>query len=693
MRNAGWGFKHGGRRGMAAALCLVLLAATLLAGVADLIPGQTVSAAEQRLTLAQARSLALANSKTCKKIRAKIALKKVSYQQAVKSIKLKKKNMTTFRWSPLLSFKFPEKMALADEYEGAYKPVQLQNEITALEHDLADEKFAVYEAVSNLYTEIYGYERTIAFRAEQIGSLGKAVEKNEARLAVGEAEQGAVDALKKSLQTTEKAQAEEMRKSANAKDKLSDLTGLDLSTGYTFVNPYLGSELPRSELEELVQATLAEDHPYYEAKMNTSLALLSMNLNYSLMESQYGKKMSYISTFYQQAKGHEKLDTEAFKREYDKLLAAVDAPWQGSWRILFIRIPKEWLKGKISGVRYVEDEPYALYEAVLGYEDARLEQEALEKELRQQVEDSFETLVSARNSYLTLVQAVEEEAVNLNRLLLLNSLGECTFEEYDEARSQYEERQLEELEALAAYSTLLYSYDRLTCGAVTEYLRGAEIDISSGEGGVSYIADAETVEGAVYYIRSLVEDNMFEFGIYIPEGFEVEITGYELWVNGTQVGERTELKKTIRHLALALDEVDDAFVRLYNGTEFVDDCPIDAESYQGDLVITEGYLIRKSEERRVIGTFGSRVTEETSLAEISLQIEEGEGVTAYAIQNADGKFLFSEDPVAVAEPFRYLSFLSGNLDGLVVKCYGSEEEFLFDAYFDMAGNTLYTETE
>ena len=40
------------------------------------------------------------------------------------------------------------------------------------------------------------------------------------------------------------------------KEKLGDLINLDVSTGYTFSNPYISAEIPRTALEELIQYTL-----------------------------------------------------------------------------------------------------------------------------------------------------------------------------------------------------------------------------------------------------------------------------------------------------------------------------------------------------------------------------------------------------------------------------------------------------
>ena len=113
-----------------------------------------VLAACRTLTLKQAETTAMANSSKRVRILNKIELQEIKYAAAVKSIQMKKKNMSTFRWTPLLTFKFPEQPTLADEYEWQYKPLQITSMIQELQHQLQDEKLEMKETVSNLYVQI-----------------------------------------------------------------------------------------------------------------------------------------------------------------------------------------------------------------------------------------------------------------------------------------------------------------------------------------------------------------------------------------------------------------------------------------------------------------------------------------------------------------------------------------------------------
>ncbi len=679
-------------RGFWKKLTAVTLTAALLA--VTIQPAQPVQAAAYTLLLSQAKTIALANSDSYRRIKSKIALKEVAYKQAVKSVQLKIKNKRTFRWSPLLSFKFPEKLNFEDESDFVYKPAQIQNEITKLRHDLTDEVYAVYDSVEQAFLKAYTYQEKIAFEEEQLEGLQNTLAKNQGRLILGLAGRGDVEAMEKNITAAKEKLAQDMKNFETAKTKLGDLLTLDVTTRYVFSNPYVDAEIPRTALNGLVEYTLEQDQSYYEAKMTTQLALLQLDKNYSLLQGQYGGNIGLISSYVMQVKNGQKIDGDAFKASYDKFLEKIDKPWQGSWRILFIRIPKEWLKGSIDGVRYIEDEPYTLYENALEYQDALADQKALAKELETQVRDSFESVVTARGAYLKLKAEAGEMKEQLQKEQVLNRMGELTFEEYTESQKQYEEKQIEVLEGLELYSSLLFGLDRLTCGGVTRYFKDMGIALDGTSGGISYIVDEETADGARYFIQSIVEDNMFEFGIYLPEDFETDITHYELWCDDYIIGEKKETDKLLRHLTLTLTGDERLFVRLYNDEEFVEDCEIDPYAYQGPLEIT-GYMVVKTEEakKRAIGSYEVQKQNERGTVEITLTINGAEEIQSYTLQNEEGKFLLREEQTPITQPFLYLEFLSEDLDFLRIQCYGADGSQKYEAYFDTAEHTVYVVEE
>lgn len=668
------------KRGLATGLIPILMAAVLISSLLGRGRIESQAAGERLLTLDMAKKTGLANSPAYEKLESQLQVKEVSLKQAVKSIKLKQKNMSTFRWTPLLSFKFPEKPDLSEAYEFQFKPIQIQSEIDTVKHKMTDQVLEVYENISNLYVDIVVLTDTISFNEQRLSAMETALKKNRSRLKLGEATQNDIDTMEKAVKTLNNKIAADKRKLEASKKKLSTSIGMDITTGYRFENPFVDARIQRSQLKDLIQYTLDRDENYYEVSMNASTSLISLRTNYSLMEGQYGDKMGYISEYVNQAIAGQKINGKAFKAKYEEFLKAVDKPWQGHIRILFIKIPKEWFKGQISGIRYVEDEPYALYEAALEYQDALLEKNNEKQSLTQQVEDSFNNYVSMRNAYLALAEEVDTARERLKADETLNRLGELTYEEYKSSLDDYEDLQNEMFDALASYSQTLYSFDRLTCGGVTALLTEGGASLNAGDGGQSYVEE-EYADGAYYYIESIIQEQEFRIGVGLPDDFDVDVTHFELWCDQTRIGSRTEIDKTIRHLGLAKDNVSEVKLRFYNGDTFVDDCIIDPDVYSGPLNIVKGYTT-VAQEKLEIGTYTSQSNSVTGMVTITLEPDPSEEIGYYLIKNGDGKCLVSDTLIPAATGFKYLSLVQGSMEELVIEFYGEDSRLKYTGYFE-----------
>ncbi len=665
-------------KGWKRVFCLFLATGLLLSGSLRDVP--KAKAADKVLNLKQAQSLAVSKDADYQKILNKIELQEVKYTAAVKSIKMKKKNMSTFRWSPLLSFKFPEKPSLMDEYDWKYKPLTITTEIKQLEHQLSDVGLAAREEVSLAYVEAYICQEKIGFYQESLTNTQATLERNRARLATGEANQADIDKLEKAVENLTNTLSLQMRTLESSKTKISRLIQLDISNGYSFENPFVEADIPRSALTELVDFTLNNDQSYYDMKLDTQLSLTALNTAYSLMESKYGGKMGYVSGYVNQIRSGAAVDGSAFKKAYDLFLTAIDAPWAGSYRILFIRFPKEWLKGAKDGARYVEDDPYILYAGALEYMDKKQELDTAKQELTDSVTNGFETLITARNAYEGAKRSAEELLEDVEKSAHLNQLGEFTFEELRDLQSSYEEAQMEALDLLAEYSKLLYSFDRLTCGGITGYMTGENMDANGAFGGVSYLEE-EKARGATYYIQSKVEDNVFILGIHIPEDFSLEVTHFELYVDGTRIGEKTAADQYLQHLALDIESYETAELYIYNEDELLDICEIDAEVYQGDLDITSGYRVIDRAMTRAVASYKYIANDTLGTATLQITRKEDEPITYYQVVNSDDIPVLSEALTPITEEFMYLDLLTTDFGQLKVRFYDSSEKLLYTGTF------------
>lgn len=661
-----------------------LAAVLALCQILTAVPCIPAYAADKTLTVEAARKMALADNDTYTGFQNKLTLAKVQYDQSVKSLRLKEKNQRTFRWSPLLSFHFPEKPDLADEYSYTYKPLEMQSKIDKLEHQLNDCVYGIYEKVELEFIKVYVLQERISFNEDRVKTYETTTAKNRVRLLLGQANKSDIDAMEKKVKTLNNTLASDKRKYESEKEKLSDLVGVDVSLSYQFASPFADADLPRDQLDQLISTTLDQDDSFYQTKVDTANGLLALNINYNLMKNHYGSKMNLIDSFVTQARNGKKLDSAAFKLRYNELLNKVDEPWQGKKKILFIRFPKEWLKGAIDGVRYVEDEPYALYEAAIEYQSLLKEEESAKKELTSTVKDYYENYVSARNTSRSLEDDEKSKKAELKKASLSNMMGKMTYEEYGAVQEEYEDLQMDKLDAQAAYSEILYSLNRLTCGAISSYIRSSSTSLSQASGGQSYVVEDEG-DGVYYYIHSLVSGNLFEFGLSVPDDFEPEITDYELWVDSVQIGDRTPADQSIRHLALDIQNVNRAFVRLYNGDTFVDDCDFDAQTYSGKLSV-KSYRV-ETREGKTVASYETDTTA-SGLFRLKIKPQAGEAIEYFNIKTEDGNYLLSDAKIPVSQKFQYLAMAKSSLDSLIISFYDKDQKLLYEGTFNTSDLTI-----
>ena len=644
-----------------------------------------VYAEEKTMTLKTARSLAIQKSSAYESAQNAVESKKAARESALKSLKVKMKNLSSFRWSPLLSFKFPQKPDFSQASEFQFKPLKLASDIDVAEHKLQDTVFDIDLKVNNLYVDLVMTQDKIAFHEQQLESLNEGVEHNQARLKMGEANKSDVERLQKKVDSLNNTLAEEKRTLTADLKKLSEMTGLDVTTGYTFEKPYVEAVIDRSSLPALITYTEDRDQTYYEACAQATTSRLQLSTNYGLIQEKYGNDTNIISGYVNQALNGQEVSSKGFKQDYKKFLEKIDSYWNGKipiiwfWGIPIIWIPREWLKGELDGIRYIQDDPYVLYQNVLDYMGVRKDEAAAKKELDQSVEDSFNQYVSVRAAYEQAQKDVKKMENDLKEYAVKNRMGLMTLEEYQDAQDDYEELQNGMLDSMKLYTTTLYSFDRLTCGGVSSLLSGTDADLHTAVVGESYV-EKDSKE-AKYFLKSIIQRQMFELTLYFPEDFPVEVTDYELWCDNTLIGQRTAVDQSLRALALEKDKVDKAFIRLYNGSDFVDDCTINPGDESGPLNVTTAMNIRKDETGEV-GTYDISSSNVTGLVSIGIKPLESENIGYFRLVASDGTPLGDGKLTAADKQFTYLGIVSLDMTKVKIELYDKSQGMKYTAHFD-----------
>ena len=657
-----------------------------------IVPMPSVQAAGKSLSLTQAKKLALAESNDYRSIKSKITLKEVAYMQAVKTLQLKQKNQATYRWSPMFSFELPEELKFEEESNLVYKPAQLQTQIQQLQQELKTEVYGIYEETSLVFSKAYIYQEKVILEEEQLELLETSLEKHKGRMLLGLSTKENVEIMEEEIESLKEQLIQDKKNFEIEKEKLGKLLSLDLSSGYVLTINNELNEIPRTLLEQILQYAMENDQSYYEAKLETQLALLKITENYNLLEKQYGAAVKPLEMYVQQIKSGQKVDGNALKASYDLVLEEIDSLWEGEWKILSVTIPKEWLKGDTQGVRYIEDKPYALYENILEYEETLVNQEKIRKELTAEVKEAFENVATARREYLNAKKQEGKTEKKLQKELLLNSMGELSYEEYRKSQNQHALERLETLEKLGNYQSCFYRLECITNGAVTEYMnKSLGVPLENDGESNQYFVEEDAISGAKYFLRSLVEDQMFEFGIYLPKNMKTDITHYELRVGDSVIGKKVEIDQTIKHLTLTLRENEKVYIRLYKKNEFVNDCEINPFTYQGELDLKE-YVIKKKDTsaKRVIGNYEIIRKNEMGLMELRVHMDNAENISYYSIQNEEGKYLLSEEEkISVNDTFMYMEWLTKEVETLKILCYDNEKALRYTAYFDTTNYEIY----
>ena len=421
-------------------------------------------------------------------------------------------------------------------------------------------------------------------------------------------------------------------------------------------------------------------------------------------EEMYRKK----KIFFQNRKREEE---KFLTRKEDKHRVIIDAKWQGKYWILFISFPKEWLKGSLSGIRYVQDDPYVLYQAALDYVSTQKDLANTYKDTEDQVNDSYDNYIEVRKAYQEARRDLQKDTVALEENEVKNMLGELSDDEYYTFKEEYETLQDALVSAISTYSSTLYSFDRLTCGYLSQYFESATVEVggaaSMGQGkGEGAAEDASGADGAAsglsaiyafgatYSIRSVADGEEFILYVDIPDDVEElqGITHFELWCDNTQIGSRTAVGDGLRHMTLAKSEVDKCLIRLYRGNEFVSDCEIDPSSSVGNLNVVVGYE-EEGTGKTSIGTYETEEQLSSGMIRIKPRPEDVHELTHYTLKTKDdGKYLYDEEKTAVGKDFDYVLLSPTDMKNLEIDFY-EDGRLIYEAFFNDDTKELYTDTE
>ena len=303
--------------------------------------------------------------------------------------------------------------------------------------------------------------------------------------------------------------------------------------------------------------------------------------------------------------------------------------------------------------------------------------------------DGYENVVTGWNTYETLQDLAAEAKESLDRLRVLNRMGKADYTEVADQQEAYQVAQQDALDALKEYNNTLSEFDRLTCGAVSKYLKGTGLGLDTGEGGDAY-AILDPIHDPYYYIYTSVADLTFYLGVSIPERYEPAIDSFEVWYAGTQIGERTPVGTELHHLALDYQDTSRLTLRFYHSGTFVDECDIDA-SVPRDVLDIQKAETPDPAAQRSVGSYTVTTTMEggVSVSELKLTLNAVERAASYTLTYGDRQ-VYTTEKRPVTQSFPYLTLLIASLEDVTATLYDSDGNTLMQVRFEPSTQELMT---
>ena len=654
---------------------------------------------QKNLSITSCKSMAYATSDKLDALNDKLEEKTANYESKAKAAAVKIEYVKHFHWKFLLSFDFPRDLTFEEIRQTSYEPAAALQEVRQVKEDMKALKMDLNKTVTDLYIEIYKARQSNEMNEERLLLANDKVAKISAMVATGEKNeedlkeaQQAVKDIESSIVTTTSnhdSNAKKLGKIIGLLDEYGNLSDPTLA-GYSLDVPYsteVISRIDRKDLAWLQRYTLEHDETIYEARGAKSLAYIDVTTTYKAINSNMkAGDMQLIKPFYDAVIAGKTINKRDLKNANKQFLKAVDRYWDGYYKIgfwpLLFKFDKEWFKGKADGTWYMMDSPDALFETILEYATTTTELKNAESDKETEVEDAFNTFIGLRNSLLIIQEQKSEQSEKFKESKIEYRIGELGVEEYNAILKSYEDLQIQELDALTNFSENVNSLNRTTCGALDKLLSGEDFENEFG----TQLVVANDIPGASYYIVPEYEDLVFDLGVTAPEDFKYNITHFELWCDNIMIGSRTEVGNTIRHLMEATADVEKVVIRLYDEQNFLADCEINPGVLQGPLLIPE--YDSNVDIPNKVGTYEITVPDEGITCTVKLMPDAIENMGYFVLYDKNGKPLAGETKRKVDEGIQYLQEVMESLTEINIKCYDKDEQFLYDAKFDVANSAI-----
>jgi hypothetical protein len=594
----------------------------------------SAAAGEQLLTLEEAVRIGTSNSNEIYELEMEKFKTRIELYQAREALRDLRKKESTVRFSLPFNIKLPETHGQPKEIQTVFKIPELTAKIIDIDRQIVEARRKLNMDIRLQYLAVITEginERNAAIKLEE---SEKALEMLERKFRTGQATKEAFKAKENEVKEFTKNLQQTVMAYEKEKNSLGKLIGMDVSTGYVFEEKLININIDRGILKEILDNTLKDDIDIYQAKRKLALATLKTETILMDVKKKFGSMASPVE---QALRTSGRVDFDNLMTKYERMLDSIEDKYGGYYYIPFIffviPIPKEWFQREFDGIRYFDNEKFALPLSVAEKEKEQINVENVTTQQLENVENLYLNLVSAKIAFEESKAKSEELLQEYKDAVIQNKLGLITFEELDSMKASLRSAMDSVISNLISLNQQIYILSYESSGALEKYIGQYSITIQALENGESFIQnqlpETETEEDGLpgeWYTNIRLDDYKVAFGIKkLPVG--VEATHYELYTyDGSRVGERTEINKEIVHLPVMFNDSALLRVKLYKDGQIVGEAELDGFETGGTLLVH-----KPSETNKFTGSWKAEKIAGTYKSSLYIHVDTALGATHYQV--------------------------------------------------------------
>ncbi len=546
-------------------------------------------AQNQILTLDDAIKIALENSFDIQNVKMERVNKQIAKNQAYEAIADVRKNESTVKFSLLFNIKFPQKHGMPKEIDLILKVPKIEKDILVLNRKIEYEHWNIIFKTKLAYYKVLLENYRKENYKTRLEDMNGVLAKIDRQVKTGIGDEKDLKFIKSEYEKLKTKYKTSVTNLEDAKWELGNLIGIDIATGYDFDDSALLTvDIQRDELEKIIDFGITKDLSVYMAKCKMDLAIRDTNEIRSIYVDRFGSKVAVLES--QLSK--KKIDVDTFYEKYNQALDNIARPWKSYYviNLLFfkIKIPLRWFQGKFDGLRYFEDEKYALFLSVMERNKAIAEEEQARTDYYKKIKASFSTLKMVERLYNDLNDKIDIHQSAYESKLRKNKIGLISFTDLERDKIDYYNSVDSLYEAFIEYNNMIATFDFETCGYISSAKSSGGIQAKSLESGDSHKNQENSQDGKFkYYVINQFDGYKFIFGVILPD--DVDITHYELYTDkDVKIGQRTAITKTLSSIPIVFDKVNCFYVKFYKGDKLMSIGKFDGNTQEGNINIVSG---------------------------------------------------------------------------------------------------------